>query len=43
MMLAVLLCVAGLFVVLLGVTGLAGHGHSRFGRLMRGFHRIIHP
>jgi cytochrome c biogenesis protein CcdA len=42
-LLSVLLMLAGVFVVLLGATGLTGHGQSRFGRLMRHFHRLIHP
>jgi cytochrome c biogenesis protein CcdA len=38
-----LLLLAGVFVILLGVTGLAGHSHSRFGRFMRRFRHILHP
>jgi cytochrome c biogenesis protein CcdA len=38
-----LLFIAGIFVVLLGSTAFASAGHSRFGRLMRRLHRIIHP
>ncbi len=41
--LAGLMLLAGLFVVLLGVTALAGHGHSRFNRFMRHFRHILHP
>jgi cytochrome c biogenesis protein CcdA len=39
--LAAIFLVAGLFVVLLGATGLAGLGHGRFGRFARHVHRII--
>jgi cytochrome c biogenesis protein CcdA len=35
--------VAGVFVILLGVTGLAGGGRSRVGRFMRHLHHLIHP
>jgi cytochrome c biogenesis protein CcdA len=38
-----LLFVAGLFVLLLGVTGLVSHGHGRIGRLIRHLRRILHP
>ena len=38
-MLAVVGVVAGLFVILLGVTGLASSGHSGFSRFM---HRVHH-
>ncbi|HET9718443.1 MAG TPA: GAP family protein, partial [Solirubrobacteraceae bacterium] len=31
----------GLFVIVLGVTGLAGHGHGRFGRFLRHVHNLI--
>jgi cytochrome c biogenesis protein CcdA len=41
--LSALLMLAGVFIVLLGATGLTARGHSRFGRLMRHFHRLIHP
>jgi len=35
---------AGLFVVVLGATGLLGSRHTRFGRLMRGLrHHLLHP
>lgn len=40
---SVVLLLAGVFVILLGATGLSGRGHGRFGRFMRHFHRIIHP
>lgn len=43
-LLAIVGAVAGLFVILLGVTGLAGMRHGPFGRFMHGFrHRLIHP
>jgi cytochrome c biogenesis protein CcdA len=42
LLLAGLGLIAGVFVVLLGVTGLAGT-HSRFGHFLRPLHRIIHP
>ncbi|HUO74794.1 MAG TPA: GAP family protein [Solirubrobacteraceae bacterium] len=42
-LLAGLMLLAGLFVVLLGVTGLTGHSHSRFGRFMRHVRRFLHP
>lgn len=43
-LLAVVGVSAGLFVILLGATGLAGIEHDRFGRFMRHFHhRLIHP
>jgi cytochrome c biogenesis protein CcdA len=41
--LAVLLFLAGLFVVLLGVTGLTAGGHNRFGRFIRRFRHLLHP
>ena len=41
--LAALMLLTGLFVTLLGVTGLTGQGHGRLGRLMRRVHRILHP
>jgi cytochrome c biogenesis protein CcdA len=41
--LAGLALLAGLFIVLLGVTGFAGRGHGHLGRLMRHIRRIIHP
>jgi hypothetical protein len=34
---------AGLFVVLLGVTGLTSSGHGRLGRFMRHFRQVLHP
>jgi len=39
----VLLLVAGLFVVLLGVTAFAGRGSGRIGRFFRRVHHLIHP
>jgi len=42
-LLAVLALIAGVFVILLGATGFASHGHGRLGHFMRGFHRFIHP
>jgi cytochrome c biogenesis protein CcdA len=41
-LLAGLACLAGVFVVLLGVTGLAGT-HSRLGRIVRPFRQLIQP
>jgi cytochrome c biogenesis protein CcdA len=41
--LAGLAAVAGVFVLLLGVTGLAGGGRGHFGRFMRGVRRAIRP
>jgi cytochrome c biogenesis protein CcdA len=41
--LSVLLLGAGVFVVLLGVTGFAGRSQSRLGRLLRRVHHLIHP
>jgi cytochrome c biogenesis protein CcdA len=38
-----LIFVAGLFVLLLGATGLASGGHGRLSRFMRHLRRIIHP
>jgi cytochrome c biogenesis protein CcdA len=35
--------VAGAFVILLGLTGLAGQSHNHFGRVMRRIRRLIHP
>lgn len=41
---AALALLAGVFVTLIGVTGLAGLGHGHFGRLARGIrHRLLHP
>jgi cytochrome c biogenesis protein CcdA len=42
-LLAGLAALAGLFVIALGVTGLAGHSRTRLGRLMRRLRHIIHP
>jgi cytochrome c biogenesis protein CcdA len=41
--LSVLLLVAGLFVVLLGVTAFAGRGSGRIGRFLRRVQHLIHP
>jgi cytochrome c biogenesis protein CcdA len=42
--LAVLALLAGLFVTMLGVTGLASLGHGHFGQLVRRLrHRLLHP
>ena len=41
--LATLLFLAGLFVVLLGVTAFAGRGHGRTARFMRRVRHLIHP
>ena len=38
-----LMLLAGLFVVLLGVTGLTSSGRGRFGRFMRHFRQVLHP
>jgi cytochrome c biogenesis protein CcdA len=38
-----LLLAAGVFIVLLGVTGLGGRAHNRFGHFLRRFHRVLHP
>ncbi len=43
LLLSVLMFLAGLFVVLLGVTGLTSHGHGRFSRFMRHFRHLLHP
>src|SRR5947209_5884747 len=43
LLLSVLMFLAGLFVVLLGVTGLASTGHTRFNRFMRHFRHLLHP
>ena len=40
---AVLAVVAGLFVTLLGATGLAGLGHNHVGRFFRHFRKLLHP
>jgi cytochrome c biogenesis protein CcdA len=42
-LLAIVALLAGLFVVFLGATGLAGSGHGRFSRLMRHLRRALHP
>jgi len=42
-LLAGLALLAGTFVILLGVTGLGGRVHNRFGRLLRRFRRVLHP
>ena len=39
--LAVLLMLAGIFVLFLGITGLGSRGHGRFGRIMRRLHHIV--
>ena len=39
--LATLLLLAGVFVLLLGITGLGGRGHGRFGRIMRRIRHIV--
>jgi len=41
--LAALALLAGAFVILLGVTGLASSSHNRVGRFFRGVRHIIHP
>jgi cytochrome c biogenesis protein CcdA len=41
-LLAGLALLAGVFVILLGITGLAGHGHGTAGRLSRKFRRVVH-
>lgn len=41
--LSVLLLLAGVFIVLLGVTAVGGRSHNRFGRFLRRAHRIITP
>jgi hypothetical protein len=41
--LAGLMLFAGVFVVVLGATGLAGQGHNRLGRFIRRFRRFLHP
>jgi cytochrome c biogenesis protein CcdA len=40
---AVLGLIAGVFVTVLGVTGLAGGGHSHFGHFARRFRHFLHP
>jgi hypothetical protein len=34
---------AGTFVIVLGITGLASHGHARLSHLVRRLGRILHP
>jgi cytochrome c biogenesis protein CcdA len=41
--LAAIFLVAGVFVALLGVTGLVGMGHGRAGHFARGFRKVLHP
>jgi cytochrome c biogenesis protein CcdA len=41
--LAGLALLAGVFVTLLGITGLTARGHGRFGRLMQRVHHLLHP
>src|SRR5437764_3692114 len=41
--LAVIFLVAGVFVGLLGVTGLVGLGHGRAGHFARGFRKVLRP
>jgi hypothetical protein len=41
--LAVIFLLAGVFVALLGVTGLVGLGHGRAGHFARGFRKVLHP
>lgn len=41
--LATLFLLAGLFVTLLGATGLAGLGHNHFGHFARRVHHFLHP
>jgi cytochrome c biogenesis protein CcdA len=41
--LAIIFLVAGLFVTLLGATGLAGMGHSHFGHIARRVRHFLHP
>jgi cytochrome c biogenesis protein CcdA len=41
--LAGLLLLAGLFIILLGLTGLTQTGHSRFSHFMRRFRHLLHP
>ena len=42
-LLAGLMLIAGLFVVLTGATGLAGHAHGRVARFFRHVHRLLRP
>jgi cytochrome c biogenesis protein CcdA len=41
--LSVLFLIAGVFITLLGVTGLVGMGHGRFGRFARHIRHIVNP
>ncbi len=41
--LAVVLMLAGVFVIVLGATGFVSRGHSRFGRFFNHFRRTLHP
>ena len=41
-LLAGLALLAGVFVILLGITGLAIHGHGTAGNLSRRFRRVVH-
>ena len=43
LLLAGLALLAGTFVILLGITGLATHGHGRIGHLIRHLGRVFHP
>ncbi len=42
-LLSVVLGLAGIITLLLGVTAVTSTNHTRFGRFMRRFHRILHP
>jgi hypothetical protein len=42
LVLAGLMCVAGVFVIFLGVTGFTSRGHGRVGRLSRQLRRLLH-
>ena len=42
-LLAGLALVAGVFIIFLGVTGLASHAHNHLGRLIRNLRHLIHP
>lgn len=41
--LAALALLAGIFVTLLGASGLGGRGHGRFGHFLRGVRHVLHP
>lgn len=43
LLLAGLALLAGTFVILLGITGLASHGHGRLSHLVRRLGRVLHP